>query len=1185
MGTMKKGFLKVLSVIISTVFVMNTVVFAQPHGVYKVRVPEELGQVKERYQGSSDKVVVHIQDAHTSFEAQKNLQKIIQYLVTGEDVSAVAVEGAEGDANLNALRRIPALPEKEKVINALLKEGTLTGAEAAHILTPAYVELIGIEDIDLYDINYDAFVTTLSKREEILDQIEQVENILNDLKAPVYSEKMANFDEVISNYREGTIDFFTYCGKLLFFASHVGIDISSYVNFTMLLEAKSWEEQITFEKVDEERAKVITLVDMHFSNANDTIAQKKYEIFKRELEAFEQAKNKKGADTTQFYSMLRNLAKEARISEQEFANFYTFATYISLFARLDKAGLLEECKVLQREIENALASSEAQKELISLVRNVRLLHDIVELKVLPEDVEYYREHKEQFSSAVFSTFISNHAPERLPQLNLSLLDEILPSVDEFYHFAEERSTVMTNRTIDVLNEQKETVLPLVSGGFHTDGITAVLKEKGISYLVVTPQISEVNEDIPYLDRMLQKPTNFELIITSAFNALVKMLLAEQNKRYRQAMSEVAPAEGVALPEIPVVPIPPITTVGWKIVEDQGKLRLAPIILRNIQDQTQLPVEIDTSVLPQSLVFAKKHYLEQIGAREIEVTYFENTDTTSDVAVIEQSIITFADGVQVPRYTLYYKDARYPEQIDQKQFQNQFNEEDLKAVEQDVVDLKDSENDIIMASIQNVVPEIREDITIEDAFKVLFPEAISSSAFSSVGDPITPAARSEAKAVVAKHAQNSVNVTNAVRSANAKAGLTQAAANVSSQAMQRAINTLVTSPKVDGLLDRVAELFGQDIELVILPPEALRDMNTIIESEDFGDFNLRDLIVFPDADTNTAYINVAHINAFLQAAEVNETFDGMLENILTKDAAELRNPMTPSDDPKAYQEASYKEHPLQKELAAATVLNEAVRQVEALETAGEEVDTNAAIARAVSEFEIIQELVQATDVSFAQAGVALESQPQDVPDLDTAVVLHLNEKEVQTVLGTVEDNEFMRSLQDRINLMPRLREVYVTVDNAFRADIETIKEEISDRLKVRVPINVITKQVQRDALGLIAQENKLIVVGERDAVAETLGFGFQDVVGVDTATVAQDPRTQEGKQVVLPIDFVAMFALELANKDVVYGLKKDGNVFRVDAETLNLSSEDLLNSLKSVLKGMSAQLKRVQAEAASIYIAA
>ena len=43
-------------------------------------IPEYLGQVRDSFKANSDKVVIHIQDAHCNYAAQKRIAEIIEYL-------------------------------------------------------------------------------------------------------------------------------------------------------------------------------------------------------------------------------------------------------------------------------------------------------------------------------------------------------------------------------------------------------------------------------------------------------------------------------------------------------------------------------------------------------------------------------------------------------------------------------------------------------------------------------------------------------------------------------------------------------------------------------------------------------------------------------------------------------------------------------------------------------------------------------------------------------------------------------------------------------------------------------------------------------------------------------------------------------------------------------------------------
>jgi len=56
---------------------------------------------------------------------------------------------------------------------------------------------------------------------------------------------------------------------------------------------------------------------------------------------------------------------------------------------------------------------------------------------------------------------------------------------------------------------------LISGGFHTDGITRLLKEKDMSYIVVTPKIEILDADNPYRSVLLGEKSEFEKFIEEA----------------------------------------------------------------------------------------------------------------------------------------------------------------------------------------------------------------------------------------------------------------------------------------------------------------------------------------------------------------------------------------------------------------------------------------------------------------------------------------------------------------------------------------------------------------------------------------------------------------------------------------------------------------------------------------------
>src|SRR5438876_11591596 len=45
----------------------------------QVELPDSIAQIKKNFQGSRDKIVIHIQDAHANEEAQRHIAAILDY--------------------------------------------------------------------------------------------------------------------------------------------------------------------------------------------------------------------------------------------------------------------------------------------------------------------------------------------------------------------------------------------------------------------------------------------------------------------------------------------------------------------------------------------------------------------------------------------------------------------------------------------------------------------------------------------------------------------------------------------------------------------------------------------------------------------------------------------------------------------------------------------------------------------------------------------------------------------------------------------------------------------------------------------------------------------------------------------------------------------------------------------------
>ncbi|MBU1044072.1 MAG: hypothetical protein KJ915_06700, partial [Candidatus Omnitrophica bacterium] len=64
-----------------------------------------------------------------------------------------------------------------------------------------------------------------------------------------------------------------------------------------------------------------------------------------------------------------------------------------------------------------------------------------------------------------------------------------------------------------MDKENEEIGILITGGFHTEGITDYLKDKRITYIVIVPKIDELEaDDTRYINALQGKKTPFEEMI-------------------------------------------------------------------------------------------------------------------------------------------------------------------------------------------------------------------------------------------------------------------------------------------------------------------------------------------------------------------------------------------------------------------------------------------------------------------------------------------------------------------------------------------------------------------------------------------------------------------------------------------------------------------------------------------------
>lgn len=484
---------------------------------YDVVIPEEAGQIKEVYKAPQhEKVIVHVQDAHCNYEAQTNIAKIVEHLVKNYSVSLLAVEGSTGLIDTTPFRSMPNPESKKEVATYYMKKGRLTGPEFLSITGPHLFTIWGIENQDMYLNNYDAFLKAMKFQEEMKKYCKELRLVIDTLKARMYPPDLKEFDQKLTSYADKFESFDEYSTLLEKMVKLQKIPLTEerekktkapkYKNFLLQRKAKYLEKKINFDQVDAERMALVDALGKVLDK--DELSN----LLVKSL-SFRLAK----ITSEDYYDYLIGLVEKMKFNLKDYPNLVNYIEYSKAFHGIDSFELLLECEQLEEAVKETMYKNNDQRELNRLSRHLRILTQLFELSLSKEDVQYYNDHTKEFTLKTFTSFIDKHAPKyKIPvQLSSGIesIDANRAVLDDFYKYAMIRDGILVENTLKKMQEDNQNSVVMITGGFHTHGLTKNLKEKGISYIVISPRITREDQENPYVEVMTSQQNAYENMLT------------------------------------------------------------------------------------------------------------------------------------------------------------------------------------------------------------------------------------------------------------------------------------------------------------------------------------------------------------------------------------------------------------------------------------------------------------------------------------------------------------------------------------------------------------------------------------------------------------------------------------------------------------------------------------------------
>ncbi|MFH1846684.1 MAG: hypothetical protein ABH869_03925 [Candidatus Omnitrophota bacterium] len=468
----------------------------------------DCGTIKSRHKGDSGKVIVHIQDAHCNFEAQSNINRILEQITRECGVRMISVEGAEGIVDTSWFRAFPDAEIRKEVATYFMKKGEIAGAEFFSINSDYEGTIFGAETRDYYIQNLKAFTDVYPYKDEIEKYFSGIKNIAGRLRGIIYHPALKEIDSKIREFDSKDLELSEFAEILSKKALKYKIDVKDCPNFKKLLDTLEYEQKIDFDVVDKERSDYIDALGKKLSKENMT------ELVTQSI------KFKKGhIKAVDFYSHLRALAKTHNIPiVREYPNLFYYYLYTKLYDGIDNEGLFKEIDAVKKRIKGKLFKTDDQKKLDTYSTMLDMFVALVNIELTNEDYDLFKGYLKESPLENAVNYVDTLSQRY--NLNSSIgevpfhISENIPKMIDFYEIAMKRDKALIDNTLTHMKESGKDKCVLIAGGFHTRGIKSLLEKQGISYVVVTPKITK-DVETPYIKVLTNQRTSLEDILTES----------------------------------------------------------------------------------------------------------------------------------------------------------------------------------------------------------------------------------------------------------------------------------------------------------------------------------------------------------------------------------------------------------------------------------------------------------------------------------------------------------------------------------------------------------------------------------------------------------------------------------------------------------------------------------------------
>ena len=442
----------------------------------KITLPPELGNISDKYQGNSGKLVIQIKDMHSNPFVQRNIADIIKFLGKKFNVPCILVEGYWGVYDISPVIKHPAdLDTKKAFIEYFFDKGQITGSEYFSFLNQPAPRIYGIEEKKTYDLNREIFRTVMMNNLEPAVYLESITNKIYENKSSSISKKLLNFH---SDYKaffwDKKTDITSFVKKLKIYMDEGKIKQDDFPALKQFFKVIELEESVKPKRLIDELKSFFDDIVLSFDNYQAKSISKYYKQYLLGQ-----------IGSIDFFNYCGVFAKQMKLDLKPYPQIKLQMQLSKFHQDINPSGLINSIRSVSKQIIVFLSKSDNEIYLLESLDYIDILKRLVSLNLTNVEWEWLKQTEQSFSLETIYSGLN------LQSIQIDKPSEKLYScvndAKHFYKISNQRDNILSKNTIDYMQRNHLDMAIQITGGFHSEKILENLKKEDISYISINPR--------------------------------------------------------------------------------------------------------------------------------------------------------------------------------------------------------------------------------------------------------------------------------------------------------------------------------------------------------------------------------------------------------------------------------------------------------------------------------------------------------------------------------------------------------------------------------------------------------------------------------------------------------------------------------------------------------------------------